>query len=289
MPRPSQRQRSVRSLRMFAINFAAWLAPLCWTWSAGGQGAADLKPAIPIEAISGILNAFRTHDVIGLGAGADHDDPRGSGFVVSLIHDPEFAASAIDVVMENANARYQDVMDRFVKGDDVSFSALRHVWDDTTQPQVVGSVDEVPAIYRALRDVNALLPRDRQHRAVLGDPPIEWENVHTRADFEKWLAQRDTHPPEAIRREVLAKGRRALVVYGSGHLQRKQQASNYQMDNPLAQTVISLLDREGANTWVIVTVGDPFLPAVATESWPVPSLALIRGTPLGAKDVAPRA
>jgi hypothetical protein len=33
---------------------------------------------------------------------------------------------------------------------------------------------------------------------------------------------------------VLAKARRALVVYGAGHLQRKQQATNYQMDNPLA-------------------------------------------------------
>jgi hypothetical protein len=240
---------------------------------------------MPTEAIGGILNVFRTNDAVGLSAGADHGDPRGPAWVVSLIHDPRFAPTTIDVIMENANARYQDVMDRFTSGDQVSYDALRHVWDDTTQPQMVGAIGEIPAIYRALRDVNASLPRDRQHRAILGDPPIDWEKVHTRAEFQKYLALRDSYPAETIRREVLGKGRRALIVYGAGHLQRKQQATNYQMDNPLAQTVISLLDGGGAQTFVIVTVGDVFLPTIAATSWPVPSLVPTRGTTLGAESV----
>ena len=40
-----------------------------------------------------------------------------------------------DVVIENGNARYQDVMDRYVRGDEVPYEALRHVWHDTTQTQ----------------------------------------------------------------------------------------------------------------------------------------------------------
>jgi hypothetical protein len=73
------------------VTLGVLLAALCWTWSAGAQGAADLKPPMPIEAIGGILNAFRTHDVIGLCAGADHGDARGPAFIVSLIRDPGFA------------------------------------------------------------------------------------------------------------------------------------------------------------------------------------------------------
>ncbi|HEV3139913.1 MAG TPA: hypothetical protein VGY57_05335, partial [Vicinamibacterales bacterium] len=77
------------------------------------------------------------------------------------------------------------------------------------------------------------------------------------------------------------RARKALAVYGGGHLQRRQQATNYKMDNPLAQTVISLLDRARVNTFVVTTVGERETVAL----WPVPALAVIRGTTLGAEIV----
>jgi hypothetical protein len=82
-----------------------------------------------------------------------------------------------------------------------------------------------------------------------------------------------------IQREILARGRKALAIYGGGHLQRRQQASNYRMDSPLAQTVISLLDRAGVKTFVISSLSE----RDDVKSWPVPSLATIRGTTLGAE------
>ena len=245
------------------------------------QDTATRKAPLPVEPIPGIFDAFRTHDVVGLSAGESHGDERGPAFVVSLIRDPRFAPTLIDVVMENASARYQDVMDKYVRGDDVPFGDLRRVWEETTQPQVVGPVGEIPAIYRALRDVNLTQPRERGHRALLGDPPIEWEHVQNNADFRKWLELRDSHAADVIRREAIAKKRRALVVYGGGHLQRKQQATNYRMDHPLAQTVISLLERAGLRTFVVTTVAE----RAVVRSWPVPSLALIAGTTLGAEEV----
>jgi hypothetical protein len=57
------------------------------------------------------------------------------------------------------------------------------------------------------------------------------------------------------------------------------------MESPLADTVISSLDRTDAKTFVVVTIGDPFVPAVDTDSWPVPSFAALRGTRLGAQPV----
>ncbi len=240
-----------------------------------------LKAPTPVEPIGAILDAFNTHPVVAVPDGETHGDVRGPEFVARLINDPRFATTAIDVVMENGNARYQNAIDRYTSGDDVPYAELRGVWGDTTQPQVINPPGAIPIIYTALRDLNRTLPPAAYHRALLGDPPIDWEHVHSAADFRPWLAKRDENGAEVVQREALAQGRRALLVYGGGHLQRKQQATNYVMDSPRAQTVVSLLERAGVSTFVIATVPE----RDETRSWPYPSLALIRGTTLGAEDV----
>jgi len=62
---------------------------------------------------------------------------------------------------------------------------------------------------------------------LLGNPPIEWETVHTRADHAKWFEKRDSFPAALIQREVLAGNRRAPVIYGSMHLVRHVIGINY--------------------------------------------------------------
>ena len=82
------------------------------------------------------------------------------------------------------------------------------------------------------------------------------------------------------------RGRRALVVYGQGHLPRRQIAANYDMAAWQAQTVVSLLERDHSarifNVWTLLDEGVE-LPEAVT-SWRVPSLAALRGTTLGARD-----
>jgi hypothetical protein len=150
-----------------------------------------------------------------------------------------------------------------------------------------GSDDTVPAMFEAVRAVNMSLPRERQLRVLLGDPPIDWDAVKTPADHQKWLEMRDSYPAALIQVAVLAKRRRALVIYGQGHTARKQLASNYEMEDWREQTLVSNI--EGATSTKVFSVWH------ATElktlqpdasSWPVPSLALVRGTALGALDFA---
>jgi hypothetical protein len=240
-----------------------------------------LKPPVPVEPIGAILDAFATHPVVGMSDGETHGDVRGPEFVVRLINDPRFASTTIDIEMELANARYQDVMDRYTAGDEVPYADLRHVWDDTTQPNHMRPKNTIPAIYTALRDLNRTLPPARHHRALLGDPPIDWAHVQSPAEFRTWIEKRDENGAAVVQREALENGRRALLVYGTGHLQRKQQATNYVMEHRLAQTVVSLLERSGVSTFVIAIVPE----RDETRSWPYPSLALIRGTALGAEDI----
>jgi hypothetical protein len=234
----------------------------------------------PVDAIAGIAEALRTHPVVGLSPGEGHGDARGPAFVISLVRDPRITAAATDLVIEGASGRYQATMDRYVRGERVSDAELRPLWDDTTQQQIPGPVwtGEVPPVYRAVREVNATLAPERRMRVLLADPPIDWENVHGPADYRKWVEQRDSFPAELIRSEVVARGRRALVFFGGGHLQRRQQLTNYVMDDPIAQTVISLVELAGIRTFVVRHGTEK----EGLAGWPVPSLAILKGTALGA-------
>ncbi len=262
-------------------RLATCLGTVCAVALASAQQTPAPRSPVPLDAAPAIIDAFRTHEIVGLSAEGGSGDARDTAFIMALIRDPRFPSSVNDVVMEGASARYQDVMDRYVGGESAPDAVLRHVWDDTTQVQFLWP-GEVPAIYLVIRERNASLPRERRIRILLGEPPIDWDAVHSRDDFMKWLEQRDTFPADLIRREVVAKRRRALVLFGGGHLQRRNQVANYQMGLPQAQTIVSLLAADGIRTFVVRVAGDPTMPADGMASWPVPSLALIPGTTLGA-------
>jgi hypothetical protein len=240
------------------------------------------RPAVPVEPVGAILDAFRTHALVALAD--EHGSEQGNAFRMALIRDARFAAVVNDIVVEFGNARYQELMDRFVRGEDVKDEDLRRVWQDTTQVEYEWDLPIYEAFFRAVRQVNASLPRERQLRVLLGDPPIEWENVHTREDLMKWLDMgRDAHAVTVIRREVLDKGRRALLIYGSAHLLRKNAVIGAADERGVG--LVAQLERDGITR--VFTVSPEtrrdlrsIQPDVA--SWPTPGLAMLRGTQIGA-------
>ena len=267
--------------RLLALSLLA-------TLGAGGVAARQNapRPASPFEPVAAVLAAFERHAI--LAVGDPHGNEQAHELRLALVRDPRFPATVDDIVVEWGNALYQDVMDRFVDGDDVSDAELRQVWRNTTQPGQGNDRPITEAFFRAVREVNAALPPEGRLRVLLGDPPIDWDAVETRADHQRWLELRDTYPASLIRREVLEKGRRALVVYGSMHLQRRNLFSNYELvDDPNLHTLVQQLEREGDarvfTVWPTVGVDLQGLqPDVA--SWRAPGLALVRGTVLGAAD-----
>ena len=240
--------------------------------------------AAPVDPISAIIEAFRSHSLVTL------TDPHGNvqvqTFLLSLVRDPRFPEAATDIVIETASARYQDAVDRFVRGDDVERAVLRKAWEDHTVPNSLGIQAE--ELIRAVRTVNASLSEPRRLRVVAGDPPIDWDNITASGDHRRWTELRDSYPADLIRRQVLDRGRRALVVYGQGHLQRRQIVANYDMSTWQSQTIVSLLERDTAarvfNVWTLLDRNVELPETVA--SWRVPSLAALRGTTLGARDFA---
>jgi hypothetical protein len=91
------------------------------------------QPAVSLDPITGVLDAFRTHAVVALGEGS-HGNEQAHRFRLALIRDPRFSATVNDIVVESGSARYQDVMDRFVRGENVPADVLARAWRDTTQP-----------------------------------------------------------------------------------------------------------------------------------------------------------
>lgn len=95
------------------------------------QSPVAVKEATPVEPVTAVLNAFRTDRLVALDEG-DHNNLPGYAFRMALIHNPQFAGLVNDIVVEARNSLYQDLMDKFVAGEDVPYDLLRRVWQDTT-------------------------------------------------------------------------------------------------------------------------------------------------------------
>jgi hypothetical protein len=244
---------------------------------------ASRTPAVPIDAVTGILAAFRDHEIVALGDA--HGNVQAQRFLKRLVRDPRFARVHPDIVIEFGNARYQSVIDRFVRGEAVPRDSLRQAWRNTTIANEIPVDEEFFAVVRA---VNASLQPPGKLRVLLGDPPIDWGAVRNRADYDHWFAMRVSYPAALIQTEVLAKQRRALVLYGQLHYQRQNLMANLDMSDWRMQTIVSLLERATPARLFTIWNADDELPAAQADvaSWPVPSLAVIRGTPLGALDAS---
>jgi hypothetical protein len=260
-------------------SIALLLAMAAMSMVPPSRAASPPRPAAPLDPISSILDAARSRRVVALSEG-QHWNEQGHRFRLALIQDPRFADTFDDIVVESGSARYQEVMDRFIAGEDVADEQLRRAWRDTTQPNEVWDIPIYEEFFRAVRAVNLARPRSRRVRVLLADPPIDWSVVKDKDDILRWMNQRDTHAAEVVRTQVLAKGRRALLVFGDGHLFR----------HPDQPNLVSLLSRDAADA--VFNIGAPtsadltrLQPDVAR--WPVPSMALLEGTLLGAEPLGP--
>lgn len=259
-------------------HLAAGVALLIVGIHGGAAQEPPVRPAVPRPAVAAVVEAFRDHRLVGLGDA--HGNRLGDAFRLALVRDPAFLTVVDDLVVESGNSRHQDLADRYVRGEAVDAAALRRIWLDTTQQQA--ATLGVPELFTAARALNASRPPERRLRILLGEPPIDWDSLKTRADYEAWealpVSSRDVFGAELIRREVLEKNRRALALYGAGHFFRKV----------AHRSLVTLLAGSEAKPFTIWTNVGLELSTVQADvqTWPAPSLAIVRGTPLGRANLA---
>jgi hypothetical protein len=244
----------------------------------GTAQSARPQPAVPQDAITAILDAFRSFRVVSFPGG--HTDPNDTQALLrALVADPRFGATVNDIVVEFGSSRYQDVMDRYIRGEDVPESAVQRAWLDAVQPGISLDNQNTPAFFRAVREANATRPAAEKTRVLLGDPPIDWENVRNKADYRKWEIQRDSYPADLVRRLVLAHNRRALIVWATGHLMRQEVLTNFDMTSWQSQTIVSLIEAPGGTrVFTVRAEGSLTKWQADTASWKPMSLTAVRGT-----------
>lgn len=178
-------------------------------------------------AVDGILEAFRSYPLVGLGDA--HGMAQEQDFYAALVRDPRFAREVGNIVVEFGSAAHQDIMDRYTDGQYVPYTELRKVWTDTVgwapPPFDLGYVN----FFAQVRAINQSLPSSARIHIWLGEPPLEvsqlnkkedfapppeWRKTHPHDDIWAW---RDSYPADLIGRQILSKGRKALVIYGSDH------------------------------------------------------------------------
>lgn len=167
-----------------------------------------------VTATVGIFTAFQTHPLVGLGD--HHRMAQELDFYAALVHDRRFAKDIGNVVVEFGDAAQQTTIDRYVAGENVPYDQLRKVWADT-----VGWIPTVTALgymnfYAQVRVVNQGLAPEQRIHVWLGDPPVDWSKIRARSDFPE-IPDRDRYAADLIDSQILAKGKKALVIYGTYH------------------------------------------------------------------------
>ncbi|MDQ4099050.1 MAG: hypothetical protein M3121_00950 [Chloroflexota bacterium] len=247
----------------------------------------DLQP-LPPNGVEALIDLFDEHSLIAIGE--DHGVWEIHDFLWSVLRHPNFPEKANNLVVEYGNSLYQDVIDRYVAGEDVPAQELRQVWRNTTQSvTLVWDSPIYEQAYAVVREINQQLPANKRVRVLLGDPPIDWRKVEKEEDVVAFLEQRDPHFTSVVEREVLDKGGRALMMAGALHFQRTPPPPA-DSGLPYHPSVIALLDeRAPGQTFVLIPAGgapvelDPDrtqLQRLATL--PVPSIARVAGTWYGA-------
>lgn len=252
---------------------------------AGSSRAAE---AVAGPAVDGVLAAFRTHPLVGL---SDRHGLANEGeFYNRLIRDPRFAAEVGNVVVEFGSAGHQDTLDRYLAGEEVSYGELRKVWSD-----VVGAVPTVTTVmyqlfFAQVRAVNRQLPPERRIHVWAGEPAVDWSAVRTQADYEPFSGLRDQSPAEIIETQILARGKKALVIYGGFHFNKP----GFPPGTPDFKVLKELVEARHPGAFYIVSpyVGfaQPACSAAfeAQMKWPPGTLAgLVRGNALEAALLPP--
>jgi hypothetical protein len=171
----------------------------------------------PVDAATVMIRAFDTHPIVALGD--LHGCQELYDFIHSLLHNLELKNKANDIVVEFGNSLYQDLADSYVAGKEVPPAELTQIWRNHTNPKVFDS-PVYEQFFQTVRELNQSLPEGNRWRVLLGDPPIDWSKTATNKEWGRMLYRRDAHFAGVVEKEVLAKGRRALLIIGGAHLLR---------------------------------------------------------------------
>jgi hypothetical protein len=208
----------------------------------------------------------------------------------ALLRHPDLPGQIQDIVVEFGSSSYQGLVDRFILDRvPVPRGALAQVWRQLADMAWNAPVYE--QFFRTVRSVNWMLPAERRIRVLLGQPPVTMADLladpHDRARLTSFEGGIDRYMAGLVEREVLARGHRAMLIGGDGHMLKGLRAP----DDPTHLNVAGALEANHPGSVYSVDLllippapSDPALDRLLAlaRDWPTPSLLPLSGTWLGA-------
>ncbi|MFC0337241.1 hypothetical protein SAMN05421848_1976 [Kushneria avicenniae] len=151
-----------------------------------------------------------------VGLGEIHWCPQVMMAITTLLESPVLEEIFDDIVVEFGSARHQAWLDCYIRGDEVGEAGLDAVWQDTLY-FLLWSPPVYAEFFRRIRAVNLKRAPQQRVRVVLAEPAIDWETLDGKG-FGRWHEAREQAYVELIEREVLDRGRRAILIFGLRHL-----------------------------------------------------------------------
>jgi hypothetical protein len=185
-------------------------------------------------------------------------------FIRELVSHSEFGA---DLVIEFANALYQDLLDAYIGGEDIPIGRLSQVWRNTTMSPI--NTWDAPIYAELLATVREVNRAGARLRVLAGDPPIDWGEVEKVDDWLAFTNRRDSHYISVVENGVVGGGRAALLLIGGMHLLRT--APHSVGAHFRSMPIIMPHGGYGGLNEEVESV---------TKDWPVPSISTVAGTPL---------
>lgn len=247
----------------------------------------------PLDALDAVVAATEDYTLVALGG--YHQMQQWHDFMAALLRRDGFVDRIDDIVVEFGNALYRDVADRYlIDLAQVELSELAQIWRNTIGGRVLWDAPVYEQFFRNVRSVNEGLPQGQRIRVLLGDPDVDFGKVHGPADFAELGkgTNRDAFYAEVVHREVMAKGRRAVLVAGADHLRRGVHANSDAADPSVAEILERRHPRQLFIFYPLPFEYDRNVGKVVEEKLresPRPSAAYLDGTWLGAQEVEHRA
>lgn len=228
-------------------------ATLLWIILATTTTVGISRAAEPVvqPAVDGILAAFDTHPLVGLGE--LHMLANELTFYTILIRDPRFAATVGNVVVEFGGSQHQHILDRYVNGENVAYNEIAKVWRNTVNwsPTLTGVGYQT--FFAQVRAVNQSLPPEQRIHVWLSEPPIDWSVIKNHEEWQQIYDQRERHAAEVIEREILDRNKKALVIYGTGHFFSSPWPSTWPVPSGGTETLGEIVERTHPGSFFLVT------------------------------------
>ena len=283
-------RRRIRAGEQAGQGMKNFLIAALLALAVGSSAFAQTAPTVT-PGMDGIFDAFKTHPLVGIAE--HHRVAQELDFYNALVRDPRFAAEVGNVVVEFGGAIRQDIIDRYVNGEDVPYTELHKVWTDTVGWLPVVTAVGYPAFFAQVRETNLALPPEKRIHVWLGEPVIDWDKLKTHADWQALNATRDVKPVEVIEKQILAPQKKALIIYGYGHFTRlvpgiaREKLKKAGWREVWAEAIRR--DHPGA-LFVVLPYGGTEDNACAQDmesrmtDWPIPALAMpLKGSATAAK------